>query len=224
MCLFWALHLCILCTNYLLLLKNSYIVIMMKKYLACFIVLLLSFFQSSAMAEDDFFDNYTGIDRAWDGQKPITNQEFEKAIDTIQAKQKKREARQKKRKIRKFSGGGTSLHRGLDPMNEIPELTPLKQDDEGNLLNVPVNLLVGDGVLEKGYYNVLGEKEKDGNIYLSFYQSQYLKGKIKAQITENDYEAEEINFVKLIPYNDEFVKVVYGSLDFNAYAYVRYGE
>lgn len=203
--------------------KKIVILIIMTRKI--FTILIFSLFLiSPVIAEDDFFDNYMGIDRAWDGQKPITNQEFEKAIDTIQAKQKKKEEKQKKKKIKKLSGGGTSLHRGLDPTSEIPEITPLKQNDNGVLLNIPVNLITENAILEKGYYNVFGEKEENGEIYLSFYQSQYLRGKIKAKTTENDYESEEINFVKLLPYNDKFVKVVFGSLDFNAYAYVKYSE
>ena len=109
-------------------------------------------------------------------------------------------------------------------MKDIPEKESLKPKSEGCLINISVNLLAGENIIEKGYYNVIGEKEKNGDIYLSFYQSQYLCGKIKARITENDYGEEEINFVKLLPYNDEFVKVVFGSLDFNAYAYVIYKD
>ena len=60
------------------------------------------------------------------------------------------------------------------------------------------------------------------NIYLSFYQSQFLKGKVKAKETNNDYNQETIDFVELIPYNDKYVKIIFGSLDFNAYAFVRY--
>ena len=65
----------------------------MKKFL--FILFILLIFCTASYAEGDFFDDYTGIDRAWDGQKPITNQEFEKAIDTLQAGQKKKDARKR---------------------------------------------------------------------------------------------------------------------------------
>ena len=140
----------------------------MKK---CFILtIFLLLISSPAFADDDFFDNYTGIDRVWDGQKPITNQEFEKAIDTLQEGQKKKEAKQKKRRIRKISGGGTSLHRGLDPLSDIKEQTPVKQNEEGVLLNIPVNIIAGENILEQGFYNVYGEKDKNGEIFLNFYQ------------------------------------------------------
>ena len=57
----------------------------------------------------------------------------------------------------------------------------------------------------------------------AFYQSQYFKGKVRACETNDDYESEDLDFVKLIPYNKNFVKIIFGSLDFNAYAYIRYG-
>ena len=161
----------------------------------------------------------------WDGQKSITNVEFEKAIDVLQGKQKQKEAKKKKRRARKISGGGTSLHSGLDPMSEIQAQDPVKkQEEDGLLLNVPVKMYIDGNELETGFYNVTGEKNKQGEIFLSFYQAHYLKGKVKASETQNDYGSEVIDFVKLIPYNEDYIKVVFGSLDFNAYAFIRYIE
>lgn len=193
----------------------------MKKLI--FILTTILLFATPAFS-DDFFDTYTGIQdegNLWDNQKPITDKEFEAAIDSLQAKKKQKEAKQRKKKIKKVSGGGTSLHPGLDPTNEITELEPLKANkDEGRLVNIPVDLLIDNGILEKGYYNVYGEKDKDGNIYLSFYQSQFLKGKIKAKETQYDFNSDDIDFAKFEPYDDNYVRIIYGSLDFNAYVYL----
>ena len=90
------------------------------------------------------------------------------------------------------------------------------------LINLPINLLLDGKVLEKGFYKLFAEREKDGNIYISFYQSQFFKGKILAVETEDDYGEKEINFARMLPYNENFVKIIYGSLDFNAYAMVPY--
>lgn len=172
----------------------------------------------------DEYDNYAAVDHAWDNQKPVTNQEFEKAIETLTAKQKKKDEKAKKKKIKKISGGGTSLHKGLEPMSEIKEQEILKEKGEfdGQLINIPVNFVIDGKVLEKGYYNVFGEKDKNNDIYLSFYQAHYLMGKVKAYKTNNDFDAEELDFVKMIPYDDTYIKVIFGSLDFNAYAYLQY--
>lgn len=190
----------------------------MKK--ALLLIFCFVFFVPAIYADD--WDDFGDIDRAWDGQKSITNQEFEDAINTLEAKKKQKEEKQKKKKIKKISGGGTSLHPDLAPTNEIPIQEQLTKNKDGLLLNVPVNIIIDGKPLEKGFYNIFAEKDKNNEIYISFYQSQYLKGKVKAQETADDYGSEHIDFVELLPYDKHFVKIIFGSLDFNAYAYVQY--
>ena len=194
----------------------------MKKftYLMLFIFLL----SPASVLADDFFDNYAGIEHAWDGQKAVTDKEFEEAINTLTEKKKKKEEKARKKKIKKISGGGTSLHKGLEPMSEIIEQESLKKKGkyDGQLLNIPVDVVIDGKIIEKGYYNVFGEKDKNGDVYLSFYQAHYFKGKVKAYVTKNDFDNENLDFVKITPYDQNYVKVMYGSLDFNAYAYLRY--
>ena len=171
------------------------------------------------------WDDYANLDHAWDGQKTITNKEFEQVMDALQAKTKKKEAKQKKKRAKKISGGGTSLHNELDPNKIIPELESVKPVSDELLINLPVNLIVDGQLLEKGYYSVVGEKNKEDNkIYLNLYQAHYLKAKIEAHETEQDYGEDEVNFVKVQNYNDSFMKLIFGSIDFNAYAFVPFSE
>ena len=109
-------------------------------------------------------------------------------------------------------------------MGEIKEQEILKEKDEneGQLINLPVDVVIDGKVIEKGFYNVFGEKDKNNNIYLSFYQAHYLMGKVKAYPTNNDFEADELDFVKMVPYDDTYIKIMFGSLDFNAYTYLQY--
>ena len=65
------------------------------------------------------------------------------------------------------------------------------------------------------------KKDKKGDVYLSFYQAHYFKGKIKAHVTKNDFDDENLDFVKAEPYDEDYIRVMYGSLDFNAYTYLR---
>ena len=67
------------------------------------ILFMLLFFVPVCFSDE--WDDFSGIDRAWDGQKSITNKEFEEAIDALQSNQKKKEEKQRKKKIKKISGG-----------------------------------------------------------------------------------------------------------------------
>lgn len=195
----------------------------MKKVFNLLIVFLFCIIAPACLADD--FDDFAGIDNAWDGQKTITNKEFEQVMDALQAKTKQKEAKQKKKRAKKISGGGTSLHDELNPDKVIPELESVKPVAEDLLVNIPVNLIIDGKLLEKGYYNVLGERDKENNkIYLSLYQAHYLKAKLEATETEDDYGEEEVNFVNIKNYNDSFIKLIFGSIDFNAYAYVPYNN
>ena len=192
---------------------------MKKSFL--FIILSFLIFSSGSFAVDSW-DEFSGVDRAWDGQKSVTNKEFEEAINALEGNKKKKEAKKRKKLIKKISGGGESLYPELSPDSDITDITPLTKNEDGMLLNVPVNLIIGSEVLEKGYYKVMAEKDENEEVYLLFYQSHALEGKIRAYKTEDDYDEEHIDFVRLLPYNESFVKVIFGSLDFNAYTYIRF--
>lgn len=195
----------------------------MKKVVFIFLFLLLTALHPAAA--DDGWDDFNGLDKAWDGQKSITNKEFEQAIDTLEEKKNKKEAKKRKKLIKKVGGGGTSLHPDLSPDADIQSLTPVKSEtEEDTLLNIPVCLLIDNQPLEKGYYKVIAQRDDNKDIYLMFYQSQYFKGKVKAHETNDDYDEESINFVKLLPYDNNYIKIIFGSLNFNAYAYVQYTQ
>ena len=192
----------------------------MKKFLLFFLLLILT----SMPAKADSWDDFTNVDRMWDGQKSITNQEFEQVVEKLEEKVKQKEEKQKKKKRKKLFGGGTTLHKELNPDSNVSEVEIAKPEEE-LVVNVPVHILLDGKPMEKGYYKVVGERCVDTKkIYLNFYQSQFLKGKLEVVETDNDFNEEELNFVKIIPYNDFFVKLIYGSIDFNAYAYIPFVE
>ena len=193
----------------------------MKKKLAILLGLFFVLACPAVLAEG--WDDYADLDRAWDGQKTITNKEFEDVMSMLEAKKKKKEARKKRRSAKKISGGGTSLHTELNPDNEINEIE-LKPKDEGYVINLPVYLIIDGKPLDKGYYKVLAEKGEDNCIYIMFYQSHSLMGKVKADETEEDFNKETVNFADILPYNDRFVKLIYGSIDFNACTLVQFSE
>jgi len=142
------------------------------------------------------------------GVKQITDEDFQKTVDQIKAKQN----RKKDKKIQKQ---GSTFNNDQD--SEHIKETAVKN----LLLLIPVELKNGDGTdIPIGHYKIVGEREGD-NAYLNFYQSYTLVAKVPAIITDSDFDEQDITFVKLIPYNDERIKIIYGSMDFNAYTFIK---
>ena len=113
--------------------------------------LLTPFYTVSAEDWDDFAQ----VDRLWDGQQTITNQQFEEVMNALEQNENKKEEKQQQKKIKKIGGGGTSLHTDMNPENEITELQSIKPSEEGFLVNLPVNLLLDNKILEKGYFSLV---------------------------------------------------------------------
>lgn len=170
-------------------------------------------------AFSESFDDFSDVDKMWDEQNTVNVQDYDKVIEALEEKKDIREEKVRRKKIKKL-GGGSSLHKDITIKNEISEINDLKPDED-ILVNVPVDLMVDGKFLEKGFYKVIGKSENH-KLYIEFYQSQFFKGKVEVKETNDDFGEEDINFAKIVPYNDAFVKIIFGSLDFNAYAYIPF--
>lgn len=203
-----------------LLLDKIYYDKSMKKYL---LLLLLCLILSSAvsslpvMADDvdmpatgDLWDNWNTKD---DGReaKPVSDEEFDKAIEQIDKKVNKWKNWAKKRKIPKGEEFSQS--------NETEMIKEEHQEDSLSVLCVPVGLIAGENILPIGHYQVKGEKV-NGQPVLKFYQAHYQMAQFPAVETQDDFGEETISFVKWLPQGDNQIKVIYGSMDMNAYAII----
>ena len=65
---------------------------MKKFFIYTFMLLLIG---SGFCCAEDSWDDFSGIDRAWDGQKSITNKEFEDTITKLEEKKTKQEAKKR---------------------------------------------------------------------------------------------------------------------------------
>ena len=173
----------------------------------------------------DSWDDFSNVDRMWDGQKSITNKEFEQVMEKLEEKDKLKEQKQEKKRIKKLFGGGKTLHSEKSIDFSEQEVTAGKSKEEGILMNLPVQIILDGKILDKGFYKVFAEKDEESKkLYVNLYQSQYFKGKIEVVETEDDYGEKELDFAKIMPYNDSFVRLIFGSIDFNAYAFLPYFE
>lgn len=180
----------------------------------------LSIIFGMQMAKADSWDDFSNIDKMWDGQKSITNQDFEQVVEKLEESGKQKEEVIKKKKRKKLFGNGSTLHEELNPDNKVQELEDINVPED-LIINLPVKLLIDNLIIDKGYYKVLPTKDKDTNKkYIEFYQSQFLKAKLEMTETDSDFDESELNFVRLLPYDENFVKIIFGSLDYNGFAIV----
>ena len=192
---------------------------MIKKFSVLLFIIFL--FPLLSFAGEDW-SSYDNIDNSWDGQKTITNKQFEETMDALQARSKRKEAKKKERVLRKFKG--SSLTPQMDAHNE--EIVNEQPDEclkEPQLINIPVDFIVNGELIERGFYRIDGEKKEDG-VYILLYQAHTLKAKIKAKETNDDFEEDFIQFAKILPCNDHQIKIIFGCIDFNAFAYITFIE
>lgn len=189
-----------------------------------FVIILISVMFASGVitfASDDWSD-YSGVDNAWDGQKTITNKQFEETMNALQAKSKKKEAKKREKAIKKLKG--SSLTPELDPHNEeLINEQPDETIEDLQLISIPVDFIVNGKLIDRGFYKIEGEKKSDG-VYINLYQAHTLKAKIKARETKDDFNEECIKFAKVLPCNDHQMKIIYGCVDFNAFVYITFIE
>ena len=169
-------------------------------------ILTIFFAGNASFAEGDIWD-YFGDQNVY-GQKPVSDKEFEQAL----------ESKKKKKKRDKNIPKGAEFH-------QSNETQFIKQaEEEMPVLCVPVEIKLSENeILPVGHYQISGEK-KNGKPYLKFYQSHYLMAEIPAVETSDDYNQETVHFVKILDNGEKQIKIIFGSLDFNAYSVVDIAE
>jgi len=148
-------------------------------------------------------------------QRFVSDDEFNEAVEKLNKQDKV------KKWIKRLQG--TNLPKGTQftQANESEEINKTSGDKADlPVLSLPVDITTGEGIIPVGHYQVKGEN-KDGNAFLNLYQAHELIARIPARITEDDYNKEELLFADWISINDNEIKIIYGSLDFNAFAILK---
>lgn len=173
----------------------------MKKFLIIFVILLLTC--GTALADGDLWDNF-GDTNVY-GQQAVSEQDFEKALES---------KKKKKKKVDK------NIPKG-DSFSQSNETEMLKNSTkELPILLIPLELKLDEThILPIGHYQVEGIKE-NGEVFIRLSQAHDVIAKLPAEETEDDFGEETINFVKLLPHGDCHVEIIYGGVDFNAYTII----
>lgn len=164
-------------------------------------------------ASGDLWDSFSKPDNNYKEEKAVSDEDFEKALEQMKKKQDPIGTLIKKFRTQKGSeqsqgDESEALNTEVEPANNVP------------VICLPVDILLGEGILPVGHYQVIGERKNDG-VVLKFYQAQYLMAEIPATETNDDFEEETISFAKWRTQDDETIKLIYGSMDFNAFAYLK---
>jgi len=189
----------------------------MKKFLTIIAIIILGVLPVCAddvdlPATGDLWDNWNGAEQDGKEVKPVSDEDFDKAIEQVKNKKNKRVNRLKKKQIPK----GEEIHNS----NETEAINEQVDKDTLPVLSIPVELKAGEEILPVGHYQIKGEKDEDGKIYINFYQSQYLMAKFPAVETNDDFDEDTITFGKWFTEGDDAIRVIWGSLDFNAYTVI----
>ena len=151
------------------------------------------------------------VENAWDGQKMIKNEDYDKVVEEL-------EKRKNAKKIRANKKAGQALMKDANG-TEMDFLS--KFEEQYPLLNLTVPLRIGEKDVPVGHYKVVGVKD-NGQVFLNLCQAYNVVAKIPARETSDDFNENEINFVKMEDVGNNVLLLKYGSMKFNAYAYTNY--
>jgi len=172
----------------------------MKNFIA---ILFLIFFSGNfALADGDLWDNF-GDQNFYGTKGAVSDKDFDKAI----------ESKKGAKKPKKMKGESFQQSNETDAINQLPKELPVI------CVSVPLQINE-DAILPIGHYQVTSEKRGD-KIYLKLYQGHYLMAEFEAEETLEDFNEPEVHFVKFIADKDNNLKIIYGSIDYNAFATVK---
>ncbi len=167
-------------------------------------ILILS--AAPVFADGDIWDNF-GDQNIYGSKEAVSDKDFDKAL----------ESKKKTKKPKQMKGDSYQESNETEVINQIPKELPIVS------ISIPIQINE-DSILPPGHYQVVGE-QRQGKIFLKLYQAHYLITELEAQETFDDYNEPEVHFVKFImDQKDNQLKIVYGSIDFNAYAIVQAAE
>ena len=169
-----------------------------------FFILFAFIFLTSVhvFAEDDLWDNFGGFE--YSEQIPVTDEEFDSVVDKLKEKKYGKEKNKNMPKGESYRQSNETNY-----IRNVPQVLPV--------LCIPVKLQVNaDSFIPVGHYQIVGEKI-NGEPVIKLYQSHYLIAQLNAFETLDDFNQSTINFVKLLPEEDNKVKIIFGNVDFNAY-------
>ncbi len=186
----------------------------MKKNIAIFLLFfgLLSLNYASADELDP--GGWDSIDataeKGFEGQKPITDAQFNKTIKQIQERK----------------GGKKKKKNEITPLSPVPYKNNPYDNNEmqslyNNLTTTPTVMfssfvIAPDGtVLSPGYYKLTNKQINRDEYIFELSQGSQIFAKVPARQTVEDFNEDKINFFKVSNVDDKYMRIIYGTMDLN---------
>ena len=149
----------------------------------------------------------------FDSQKIITPQQYEETINKLKPVKKK-----KKNTPRELM---PQMILNSDDEDFVPETDNfINTENTFSTLMIPTTLVYETGVIFPGFYKVTANNI-NRELFLEFFQGSNKVAQIKAKTQTTVFDEETINYAKILPINDTFVKIIFGSLDYNLESYLK---
>ena len=156
------------------------------------------------------WDNWNADQTFYGQDKSVSDKEFDETVKKLEEK--------KNKKIRKKQiPKGQEFHQS----NETEVIIESTDKDSLPVVCIPAEITADDGVIPVGHYQIKGVKDESGNVFIELYQAHFVMAKFPAVETNDDFGSETITFAKWLPEGDDKIKLIYGSMDLNAYAVVE---
>ena len=192
----------------------------MKKLFICILLIGTLILPQTAIADDvdlpatgDMWDNWNTRQDEREA-KPVSDEEFDKALEQVDKKVNKWKNWAERRKIPK--GEEFSQSNETEIINNSEETSK----DSLPVISLPVELKIGEDIVPVGHYQVKCEQTNNGTI-MKLYQAHYEIAQFPAIETNDDFGEETISFTKWFTEGDNKIKIIYGSMDFNAYSIIE---
>lgn len=193
----------------------------MKKLLLIIFILFVSLpaFADELDSSNDIWNSSTFIDNAFTGQKPVTDEQFEKTIKEIKSRPKKKWFWQK-------------TPPEVKPLSPAPQYSQYQQFNELQSVSDKINhsptIMISTqvyddsrNIIEPGYYKMSKREELDGTYALILSQGTTTVAKVKATHTNEDFKQSEINFGNAVPIENKYIRLIYGNIDLNLEAFLE---
>ena len=188
-------------------------------------ILLILFFISSACLADDIdagesnssWDSFgKSIDNSFINTKPVTKELFDKTLENVKSKGKKR----KKNKNEVIPLSPVPFKENQYDQSELQSI--YNKIDHSPTIMIPTKVITDNNtVLNTGYYKLSNRQVSKNRYNLVFSQGTAVIAECEANQTEEDYKQKDINFVNVIPISDKYIKVIYGTMDLNLETYLE---